>query len=58
MLFQGYGNGGFINEMSYVMGYDFDPYSVAVTDFNGDSCLDIDVANHRGDYVQILLQTC
>ena len=58
ILFQGCVNETFKNEMSHAMGYDFDPYSVAVTDFNGDGWLDIAVGNHGGDYVQILLQTC
>ena len=40
------------------MGYNFDPYAVAVGDFNGDGWIDIAIANYGGDYVDILLQTC
>lgn len=57
-LLFGFGNGTFGNEASYIMGYGADPYSLAAGDFNNDDWIDITVANHGGDYVEILLQTC
>jgi hypothetical protein len=58
ILFHGYGNGFFVDVKSFIMGYRFDPYAVAVADFNNDGWLDIAVANYGGDYVEVLLQTC
>ena len=58
ILAEGYGNGTFGNETSYAMGYNFNPYSVVVGDFNGDGWIDIAIANYGGDFVEILLQTC
>ena len=58
LLVQGFGNGTFGNETSYALGYNFDPYAVAIGDFNDDDWLDIAVANYGGDYVEILLKIC
>ncbi|CAF1311483.1 unnamed protein product [Adineta steineri] len=58
LVLQGYGNGTFGNQTSYVMGYNYDPYAVAIGDFNGDHWLDIAVANYGGDDIEILLKTC
>ena len=58
LVFQGSGNGTFKAEKTFILGYNFNPYAVAVADFNKDGWLDVAVANYGGDYVEILLQTC
>jgi hypothetical protein len=58
LLVQGYGNGTFGNEISYAMGYNFDPYAVAVGRFTGNNWIDIAIADYGGDDVEILLKTC
>jgi hypothetical protein len=55
---QGYGNGTFGNETSYTLGYDFDPYAVALADFNEDGWLDAAIANYGESIIDVLLQTC
>ncbi len=57
-ILYGYGNGTFGNKTSYAMGYNFNIYAVALADFNGDGLIDITIANYRGDFVDVLLQTC
>ncbi len=42
----GYGNGTFANQLSYPIGYDSLPNSVAFGDFNNDTWIDIAVANY------------
>ncbi len=58
LLVQGYGNGTFGNEASYAMGYNFDPYAVAVGRFTENNWIDIAIADYGGDDVEILLKTC
>jgi hypothetical protein len=54
-IFLGYGNISFANQTIYSTGSYSSPYSVAVGDFNGDTQLDIVVANSNSDNVGIFL---
>jgi hypothetical protein len=51
----GYGNGSFGKPILYSTGPDTRPLSVAVGDFNNDSCLDITTANYGGNSVGVFL---
>ncbi len=51
----GYGNGSFAIPMRFTTGYDSLPCSVAVGDFNGDSHLDIVVANSGTSNIGVFL---
>jgi hypothetical protein len=57
-LLYGYGNGTFGNETSYPLGYSYAPYSVAVTDLNGDGWMDIVIACFDTDHVETLVKMC
>jgi hypothetical protein len=58
LFVQGHGNGAFGNETSFALGYNFDPYAVAVGHFTTDNWIDIAIADYDGDYVEILLRKC
>jgi hypothetical protein len=57
-LLYGYGNGSFGNETSYPLGYEYAPYSVAVTDLNEDDWMDIVIACFDTDHVETLVKMC
>ncbi|CAF0913691.1 unnamed protein product [Adineta steineri] len=55
-IFFGYGNGYFTDQMTFFsVTYNFNPYSIAAGDFNGDNRLDIAVVNYDYNYVDIVL---
>ncbi|CAF3577720.1 unnamed protein product [Adineta steineri] len=55
-IFFGYGNGFFRDQMIFFsVDYNFNPYSIAAGDFNGDNRLDIAVVNYDYNYVDIVL---
>ncbi|CAF0779959.1 unnamed protein product [Adineta steineri] len=55
-IFFGYGNGFFRDQMIFFsVSYNFNPYSIAAGDFNGDNRLDIAVVNYDYNYVDIIL---
>ncbi|CAF4176589.1 unnamed protein product, partial [Adineta steineri] len=55
-IFFGYGNGFFTDQMIFFsVTYNFNPYSIATGDFNGDNRLDIAVVNYDYNYVDIVL---
>ncbi|CAF4146497.1 unnamed protein product, partial [Adineta steineri] len=55
-VFFGYGNGFFTDQMIFFsVSYNFNPYSIAGGDFNGDNRLDIAVVNYDYNYVDIVL---
>jgi hypothetical protein len=51
----GYGNGSFTNQTTYSTGFNFQPYSIAVGDFDNNGLPDIIVANYGTDNVAIFL---
>jgi hypothetical protein len=57
-LLYGYGNGTFGNDTSYSLGYGYNPYSIAVTDLNGDGWIDIVIACYDTDHVETLVKMC
>ncbi len=57
-LLYGYGNGTFGNETSYLLGYGYHPYSIAVIDLNQDNWMDIVIACYDTDHVEILRNMC
>ena len=57
-LIYGYGNGTFGNEVSYYFGYGYHPYSIAVTDLNGDGWMDVVVACYDTDHIESFIQMC
>jgi len=58
LVLYGHGNRTFGNKTSYILGYDYHPYSVAVTDLNQDSWLDIVIACYGTDYIETLIKMC
>ena len=54
-IFISRGNGTFVNEQTYSTGSESDLYSLAISDFNNDSYLDIVVANYDINNIGILL---
>ncbi|CAF0890611.1 unnamed protein product [Adineta steineri] len=55
-IFFGYGNGYFTDQVIFFsVTYNFNPYSIAAGDFNGDNRLDIAVVNNDYNYVDIVL---
>jgi hypothetical protein len=54
-VFLGCSNGSFSSQKIFATGFKSQPYSVAVTDFNNDTFLDIIVANYGNNNVGILL---
>ena len=51
----GYGNGTFADPVSYSTGSGSRPISIAVGDFNNDSCLDITTAHYGGNTIGVFL---
>ena len=51
----GYGNGTFVNQVTFRLGNTAGPNGLTVGDFNGDNQLDIATANNNDDTVGILL---
>jgi hypothetical protein len=51
----GYGDGSFQDQITYSTGYDSNPYSIAVGDFNHDNHLDIAIANYGTNNIGIFL---
>jgi hypothetical protein len=58
LIFYGYGNGTFGNETSYELGYEYQPYSVAITDLNQDNWMDIVIACYGTDHIETLVKMC
>ena len=58
VVFYGYGNGSFGDQLWYPLEYNFNPYSVAVADLNQDKWIDIVVACYDTDKVEIILKMC
>jgi hypothetical protein len=54
-IFLGYGDGLFANQTTYLTGSSSSPYSLAVSDFNNDTILDIIVANYGNNKLGIFL---
>jgi regulator of extracellular matrix RemA (YlzA/DUF370 family) len=54
-VFLGYGNGLFANQMTYLTSPSSSPYSLAVSDFNNDTILDIIVANYGNNKLGVFL---
>jgi hypothetical protein len=54
-IFLGYGNGSFTNQTSYSTSSGFSPRSVAVTDFNNDTILDIVIAYQDSNNLGVFL---
>ncbi|CAF3864097.1 unnamed protein product [Rotaria sp. Silwood1] len=54
-VFLGYGNGSFMDQMTYLTGNGSSPKSLAIGDFNNDNRMDIVVANSRTNMVSIFL---
>ena len=58
LIVYGLGNKTFGNEKSYSLGYQYEPYSIAVNDLDGDGKMDIVVACYGTDHIEILLRAC
>ena len=58
LLLYGHGNGTFGNKMSYTLGYEYHPYSVAVTDSNKDNWMEIVIACYGTDNIETLIKMC
>jgi hypothetical protein len=58
LVFYGYGNGTFGNETSYKLGYEYYPYSVAITDLNQDNWMDIVIACYGTNHIETLVKMC
>ncbi|CAF3652269.1 unnamed protein product [Rotaria sp. Silwood1] len=58
LLLYGKGDGTFGNEELHVLGYNYHPYSIAVTDLNHDGLVDIIIVCYGTDDVEILLKIC
>ena len=54
-IFLGHGNLIFLNQTTYSVGIDSQPYSIAVCDFNNDTHLDVAVANYASNNVGLFL---
>ncbi|CAF4606160.1 unnamed protein product, partial [Rotaria sp. Silwood2] len=54
-VFLGYGNGSFADQITYSTGFRSQPYSVVGGDLNGDTRVDIVVANYGTHSISILL---
>jgi hypothetical protein len=57
-MLYGYGNGSFGDETSYALGYEYLPYSVAVTDLNQDNRMDIVIGCYGTDHIETLIKMC
>jgi hypothetical protein len=58
LLLYGFGNGTFGKKTLYPLGYNYRPYSIAVTDVNQDGWMDIVIACFDTDNVEILMKMC
>ena len=58
LIFYGNGNGTFTNETSYSLGYNYLPYSLAVSDLNKDQWMDIVIACYQTDNIETLVKMC
>ncbi|CAF3874022.1 unnamed protein product, partial [Adineta steineri] len=58
LLLYGCGNGTFTNATSYPLGYDYLPYSLAITNLNQDKWMDIVIASYNADHIQTLVKMC
>jgi hypothetical protein len=54
-VFLGYGNGSFSNQTTFTTGFNSQPYSLAIGDFDNDTSLDIIIANHGTNNVDVFL---
>lgn len=50
-LLYGHGNGTFGYQTSYVLGYNYHPYSLGFADLNHDNWMDIVIACYGTDYI-------
>ncbi|CAF3940451.1 unnamed protein product [Rotaria sp. Silwood2] len=57
-IFQGYGDGTFLNPTAYLTGYNSHPVWIVVGDFNKDDWMDIAVATLGTKNVKFLLKSC
>jgi hypothetical protein len=55
VIFLGYENGTFQEQIIYSIDSKFHPYSVALGDFNNDHWLDISIANYANEIVGVML---
>ncbi|CAF0810793.1 unnamed protein product [Adineta steineri] len=58
LLLFGCGNGTFTNATSYPLGYNYLPYSLAITNLNQDKWMDIVIASYNADHIQTLVKMC
>ncbi|CAF1143785.1 unnamed protein product [Adineta steineri] len=58
LLLYGCGNGTFTDATSYPLGYDYLPYSLAITNLNQDKWMDIVIASYNADHIQTLVKMC
>ncbi|CAF0997315.1 unnamed protein product [Adineta steineri] len=58
LLLFGCGNGSFTNAISYPLGYNYLPYSLAITNLNQDKWMDIVIASYNADHIQTLVKMC
>ena len=54
-IFFGYCNGTFLMALSYRIGYDWRPFSIAFDDFNNDNRLDLVIGYMRRDVIRVCL---
>ncbi|CAF3770289.1 unnamed protein product [Rotaria sp. Silwood1] len=57
-IFLGHNNGTFSDSDIYMLGFESNPVSVTIGDFNNDNLTDMVVANFGNNKVEILLKTC
>jgi hypothetical protein len=57
-LLYGYGNGTFGNAISYPLGYDYRPYSIAIQNFNQENWMEIVIACYGTDHIETLIKMC
>jgi hypothetical protein len=58
LVLYGNRNETFENEVSYALGYDYQPYSIAAKDLNQDGWIDIVIACYSTDNIEILMKMC
>ncbi|CAF1601455.1 unnamed protein product [Adineta ricciae] len=54
-IFLGIGNGSFINQITYSINRNAQPYDVIISDFNKDNCSDIAVANYATNSISVFI---